>query len=488
MKKMMKKILFYIVLFCCWSCDDFLSVRPKAEVIEEVFFENREGFEDALYGVYSAMAHTNLYGKNLTCYLPEVLAQNFWMAFPHNELKALSVLNHEDGNARGIYNAIWANTYQAIGYTNNILKNIRLKDPTSMEFYDLYKGEALGLRAFMHFDLLRLYAPHIASKPNGQGIPYVKYYTSWVTPFKSVKEVYGEVICDLKEAESLLKQDEQLMVYPRQKAATKGFAGCRELHFNLYAAQATLARVYWMKGDLDSACIYAEKVINSGKFPLAEKTEMRDFVGGIIAEKEGIWGLYSSVLLEPMKTLFYDFTDYSMLRPRGDYETIYNISGDEGDDKRLDQFRMVVDGVDTSFIYRCMKIVNEKKIREPGSYKSTAMDGINLIRIPEMYLIAAENLLQKDPERAREYFDTFIASRGLIKLKDRRPAQALTFDMINKEWRKEFFQEGNEWYNMKRLNENIQIIGTTQIIPASDKAYTLLIPDEEFEYRYQDGE
>lgn len=42
-----------------------------------------------------------------------------------------------------------------------------------------------------------------------------------------------------------------------------------------------------------------------------------------------------------------------------------------------------------------------------------------MIRIPEMYLIAAEALLESDPDEAQKYFDTFIVSRGLFKYKDR---------------------------------------------------------------------
>ena len=79
---------------------------------------------------------------------------------------------------------------------------------------------------------------------------------------------------------------------------------CREIHFNLYAAQALLARVYWMKGDLENALTYARKVIDSGKFPLEDKLNIRSFVAGTITEKEAIWGVYTTQILDNVKRIF----------------------------------------------------------------------------------------------------------------------------------------------------------------------------------------
>ena len=58
------------------SCDDFLDVRPKSEKLERDLFESAQGFEDAIYGVYSQMQTNNLYGMNLLWGVNEVLAQN----------------------------------------------------------------------------------------------------------------------------------------------------------------------------------------------------------------------------------------------------------------------------------------------------------------------------------------------------------------------------------------------------------------------------
>ena len=47
--------------------------------------------------------------------------------------------------------------------------------------------------------------------------------------------------------------------------------------------------------------------------------------------------------------------------------------------------------------------------------------GVNLIRLPEMYYIAAECLLRKNDPKAADYFNAVLESRGLVALDDRIP-------------------------------------------------------------------
>ena len=193
---------------------------------------------------------------------------------------------NKDMSLQGLYNwrevemtelagTLWAGYYAVIAEVNALLARIdavvTLDETEKLEKMRIV-CEAKALKSWCYFDLLRLFAPHVGSKPNAQGIPYVTIYEVAVSPFKTVSEVYDLVIKDLKEAELLLQEDETLLVYPRKFVLNDGFATCREIHFNLYAAQALLARVYWMKGDLENALIYAKKVIDSGKFPLDRKS------------------------------------------------------------------------------------------------------------------------------------------------------------------------------------------------------------------------
>ena len=48
------------------SCEDWLDVRPKSQVKEEIFFESEDGFRDATLGIYTIMSSTSLYGGEAT--------------------------------------------------------------------------------------------------------------------------------------------------------------------------------------------------------------------------------------------------------------------------------------------------------------------------------------------------------------------------------------------------------------------------------------
>ena len=127
-----------------------------------------------------------------------------------------------------------------------------------------------------------------------------------------------------------------------------------------------------------------------------------------------------------------------------------------------------------------MKLIDYMKIENIGE-RANAIRGFSLLRTAEMYLIAAEALLEENPTEARRYFDLEIASRGLNTFENRN--LPLTLENINNEYRKEFFGEGYEWYNMKRQNRDILSNAEMTTLPASPKLYNLPIPVEEYDYR-----
>lgn len=482
-------ILILGLIIGIWSCDGFLTVRPKSDITENDLFTTPEGIEDALYGVYARMSHEDLYGQDMTWGIIDMMAQYFELSGEQgSDRYAVGQFRHESNDARAKYETMWAGMYEAIGYTNNVINGLLKKDENSMRYYSIYLGEALGVRAFLHFDLVRLFAPHVERQPEARGIPYVRQWTSRVTPFSTVEEVYVSVIKDLKESERFLAKGMENMDGGNE------FTNTPQIHFNLYAAQATLARVYWMKGELDSAAIYARKVIDSKKFELAELTEIKAMVAQVVAKKEGIWGVFNNQLTETYKNNFYGV----LKGPMGDptlypdpywgYDELY--STENGDNEmRLGWIRNKVNEPIRREYF--MKLLREENMTAGqssyGDKEENNIAGINLIRLPEMYLIMAEALLEKEPDLALDYFDTFIATRGLMKFKNK--GQALTLEDVDKERKKEFIGEGQEFYNMKREMRNVELTASSwTTLKGNEEMYTLLIPDSEFEFRYENGE
>ena len=74
----MRRIVILLVTILVFSgCENFLDLTPKSEVLGDKLFQSEEGFEDALYGVYTALAQKELYGEKLSYYLPDMLAQYY---------------------------------------------------------------------------------------------------------------------------------------------------------------------------------------------------------------------------------------------------------------------------------------------------------------------------------------------------------------------------------------------------------------------------
>ena len=454
------------------SCDNFLDVHPKGEIVGKDLLSERKGFETALYGVYASMRNDKAYGAYMTYYVMDVLAQYF--NCPGNsDITDLSAFKYkENPEVTKVFSDIWSTMYQNISYANNILVNLENQSPETLEFYDIYKGEALGLRAYMHFDLLRLYADQ-ATDAKTRGIVYNTAFSLKPSDILPKTKVYERIIADLRAAEKLLDNEK---LY-EAASPEDGFFLDQSIHFNLQAARATLARVYLTQGNIDSAFYYADKVIREGGLELVEKTEIAGDVIGALSQKETIFGLYAKEsFYTRTKEDLYDAVSFKSLNPWNGIATVYQQGGGENDYRWAAWFQTISNNL------RFVKLTDPYQLSTGNNRPAGQIPGVNLIRLPEMYYIAAECLLRKNDPKAADYFNAVLESRGLVALDDRIPAESLTIEKITQERYKEFVGEGQTFFNMKRLNLDIQAI-TGEILPAANSIYTVPVPEEEFNYR-----
>ena len=93
------------------------------------------------------------YGEELTLgYVDEIV--RYW-----NKISKAYEFDYQDATLVGRFDGTWKKMYEAIANTNLLLQNLKDSDKEKFENYDLIKGEALGLRAYIHLDLLRLFGP-----------------------------------------------------------------------------------------------------------------------------------------------------------------------------------------------------------------------------------------------------------------------------------------------------------------------------------------
>lgn len=99
--------------------------------------------------------------------------------------------------------------YTTILNCNVILENLATQQGIlSPAETNLMKGELLALRAFLHFDMLRLFGPIYKEDPSALSIPYnesVKIMNLPLLPADSI--VHNKIMRDLDEAEKLLAKD-----------------------------------------------------------------------------------------------------------------------------------------------------------------------------------------------------------------------------------------------------------------------------------------
>lgn len=483
MKKMRYIIIFvFAFALAMTSCEDFLNITPDGQAKRDELLRTEQGIEDAMYGVYSQMRSTTLYGQELYFSTLEILAHNLYCD-GHKLATALGKFEYANTDVKALFESVWTKMYKNISNVNSILDAPLVAGATEYPF-TIYRGEALGMRAFMHFDLVRIFAEQYTVNPDADGIPYATEFSLKAPSFEKLKDNYQHILDDLLEAETLLADEDE---YENERA----FMLDRQIHFNKRAVQATLARVYLTMGNKEKALEYAEKVIKDGKYFLKEKTEVENDVAGVLSKKECIFGIYHSGFYTQVNAKLQQTTTRYSLDLRNDYLSIYEKDNSGLDFRTTAYFTTVPLGSEQ--VDRLSKFTDIYELQNiAASRPADLILGINMIRIPEMYYIAAEVLLDSDYDLALEYYNTVREHRGLNKLEstviDEETGESrdnkLTLQHINDERYKEYLGEGQLFFNMKRLNMPIVSFDGTVTYKPENGIYVAPIPDSEKENRY----
>lgn len=464
----MKKIIYVLLattLFVTTSCEDFLNITPEGQAKRDELLETTEGIEDAMYGVYSQLRSNTLYGQELYFQTLEVMAHNLYCD-GNTSITALGNFEYDNTNVKSLFENIWTAMYKNISNVNSILDAPLVAN--AKEFpYTIYKGEALGLRAFMHFDLVRLFAEQYTVNPEASGIPYATTFSLKTPDFEYLKENYQHILNDLHEADSLLANEEAY-------EGVGNYMLDRQIHFNKYAVKATLARVYLTMGDNENAAKYAKEVIEDKKYYLKGMTEVQHDIAGVLSKKECIFGIYHSGFFTRVYEKLHLMTTFYSLNLRTNFKDVY-----ENNDYRVDAyFTTATQG--SNQVYRLCKLTDVYELNNNVALRpSDLILGINLIRVPEMYYIMAEALLEEDADLAMAYYNEVRKHRGLEPL-----GTLLTLQHINEERYKEYFGEGQLFFNMKRLYLPITSYDNVTTYGASKNIYVVPIPDIEIENRF----
>lgn len=252
MKKINIILATLVILFTA-SCEGFLDVKPSNQVSSEISIQNATDAQIMLNGLMNKMTSTSYYGRNFPMYA-DAKGGDLTIFSAGNGGDGWYYFNHSpESNS---YSGYWSTIYNCLCQANNIISNIDglLADPENTEKEELeeFKGQALTLRALMHFDLVRLYGKPYNMDKSALGIAVVTEPVDAGAQLtrNTVEEVYTQIVKDLLEAAPIIG-----------KGTNDGF-------INYYGNQALLSKVYMYMDNYSEALKVAEGIITSGKYEL----------------------------------------------------------------------------------------------------------------------------------------------------------------------------------------------------------------------------
>ncbi|RBQ12067.1 RagB/SusD family nutrient uptake outer membrane protein [Pedobacter miscanthi] len=341
-----------------------------------------------------------------------------------------NILKPEDVNT-------WRDSYSQLVGVNVAIEGIKsTKGP--LQYKSQWLGESLVTRAFIYFNLVNLFGD-VALTTTGEA----KINNTIGRSAKS--EVYGQIVKDLQEAQSLLSTD-----YKDGYAVTTSDRG----RPNKLAATALLAKVYLYQKDWKNAEDLATTIINNPAFQLAPLA-----TAFATASKETIWAVGAPTGASNIN----EYNLYNGGMPAnspspGTYATgaMSNslVSSFEQGDQRFSTWVRIntIPAKPANGTTPASPAVN---YYFPNKYKagSAPVEHAIVLRLAELYLIRAEaraNLSNVDGSRADI---NVIRSRAGLGATTAANKEAL-IEAIIKERRNELFTElGNRYFDLKRTDK-----------------------------------
>jgi len=448
MKKLLKIAAIVCTLYTFTACN-FLDVHPDDRLLREQVLENRMALHNVLNGVYMGMMNNNLYGAALSQTTVEVMAQRFDLRH-HPETgnwRMLQQYNFEQINIEAMFSQMWVVMWQQILQVNYFMD---LMNHTTVHFPEHHRGmlmgEAYGLRAMFHFDLLRLFGPVPELATHSDSImPYNNLVgETRLLPLLPASTILENIIADLETAANYLEND-----YIRTQGVVKtltidpiaNFYTNRHHRMNYYAVRALQARVLlWANRPVEAAeaarMVVEAPLVQSGNlFSWVERGDATRLPNpDRIFSSEIIFGVRNRDMYANFRQWFLgSLHQSSILNPNASrLEEVFNEPGD---------LRFTL-----SHTWQIPPDRTERtsfKFAEPQGNQDTTFGYFQpLIRISEMHLIIAE------AEQNADYLQNVRNARELWT----NTNSANLMDEIEREYAREFWGEGQLFFFYKRRN------------------------------------
>ena len=420
------------------GCEELLEIEtPRTETVRETVFSTDETANAAMDGVYVTFIGPGpsfLMGGGLE--ITTGLVSDELINYSSTQRNIEYANNDIQPDNTNVFSVFWRQPYEVIYNVNGIIEGVTNNNQINFELRNHLRGEALFIRALMHFYLVNFFG----------SVPYSEstaIETNNSLSREQPSAIYEKITRDLIEAYELMFEDYVISEGVRVRA-------------NRYAAAALLARVY----------LYIEEWSNAEEF------------ASIVIDQNGLYTLetldntFLATSLEAILQLAsINFRRNENISPLGDVFVItrspgFGLTGftsinpgflavfDTNDARLNNWIGEYTSGTDTWLF--------------PNKYKNhlanevVAPENTVILRLAEQYLIRAEARarLNNIPESIED-IDNIRGRAGLTLLADSIPeiSQTDLLVMIGKERQKELFAEGgHRWFDLKRTGQADQVL------------------------------
>lgn len=461
----MKKQILYIamLLLISTACQDFVDVDPDYQEEISNGLVDIEDYEGATIGIVSAMRAGAYYGSTYGS-LMEMMGEDLFET-PESLGNSRTMTDWIFTSADGTVSNAWLQMYQVILRANTVISGIDDVEEDVPGRKNRLKAQALALRAYAHFDLLRAFGQSYDRNSTELGIPVKTSIEISLPERATVQATYDQIFSDLNDA---------LTLYDNMDVAD---AEIQTTFFSKLAAQALLARISLYAGLDSDAVNYATTVINSSRTALVSRADYP-----LVWSQEKVDG--SSVESEVIFEIAFTFGQDSRIGAPV-YFVPNNRVAFRPSSLWIDLF-----GVTPSSDVRYTSYARADSRRGgaiiPSKYE--ANDGFlsfKALRLSEMYLIRAEAYAnQSQSVEASADLNTLRAARINGYVNENLTGTSL-MNAIKVERRKELFMEGHKWFDTRRYGDAINrgpdfaAPAVTQSLSAGNFRFVWPIPQDE---------
>ena len=479
-KKISVIILSAFLLMFAGCSQDYLETDPTDQLATPTVFTTYDGALAALNGTYrlfyafgiEGYADHSEYGQKSIDLIMDLMGEDMTI---HSQ--GYGWFTDEYGyNAhsatKGLTEYMWDYYYNLINNSNNILDNLEGIEATPEEV-NYIKGQALAIRAYAYFYLVRLYQHTYVGHENAPAVPLYTEPTTEGKERSTVEEVYTQIEKDLTNSIDLLGNTMERV---------------HKSHINQSVAQGIMARVKLTKEEWGEAVTYAQDAREG--YPLMESSNYvttPNAKNGFndISNKEWLWGfqinseqstIYAS-WFSHMDPLFMTYAYLGLQKEI--FVPLYNKIDNPDSDDRAANFDM-----DTT-----VTNVGNNQLKFLASSQESFLGDYIMMRAGEMYLIEAEaQAEQGNDTEAQDVLFELISKRDPNYTKPSVTGQAL-LDEIYLQRRISLWGEGFRLLDLKRRKQALDRTGGNHIpalaremeLPAESDLFIFQIPEEEID-------